>query len=373
MKRRKGRRARGTGSVFFSAKRGVWIARKAVGGTKVERWGRTQREAVDRLSEALPPDPDTVTVSQWAARWFETLTVRPSTRNNYRISVEHHIGPALGDVRLADLTAHHVEQFIAKLVSVVGTGTTGKIVRHLRTCLSAAVRAGLASSNPAAVAKKPRHEPAPVETYSGAELRNIIAASRRYVAGGSIATMAATGMRIGEALALDAADYDAAKGTLSITKTAHPQFGIGPPKSRHSRRTITAPDILRPVLDAARGGRDSGPLFLTSGGKRRLARKIEHGWKATCRDAGVPRRKIHTLRHSVASAMIAAGVPIADVAKYIGDKVTTVAQFYLHATKVDPVHQLNGILDVVKPAPLPLGGRKVGDKLGVDVTQGLGV
>lgn len=357
--RRKGRRARGTGSVFWNAPRHCWTARKTVNGVKVQRSGATQREAVDALAEAMPPDPDTLTVAQWAAKWMGALTVRASTRNNYRISVEQHIGPALGDVRLADLTAHHVEQFIAKLVAVVGTGTAGKIVRHLRTCVSAAVRAGLISSNPAAVARKPRHEPAPVETYSGAELRRIIAASGRYRAGGAIATMAATGMRVGEVLALDVTDYDPAKGALAITKTVHPQFGIGPPKSRHSRRTITAPDVLRPILDAHRAGRTEGPMFLTSGGKRRLARKIEHGWKATCRDAGVPRRKVHALRHSVASEMIAAGVPIADVAKYIGDKVTTVAAFYLHATKIDPVHQLNGVLGcapvptVAPLAPLP--------------------
>jgi integrase len=181
-----------------------------------------------------------------------------------------------------------------------------------------------------------------------------------FASGGVVAVLAGTGMRVGEVLALDVGDYDAHAGTLAIDKTYSLRFGVGPTKSRHSRRTITVPDVLRPVLAAAKGGRTAGPLFRTGRGNRRPAQTILRGWAATLKTAKLPRRKPHALRHSVASAMIGAGVPLADVARYIGDHVATVARFYLHATKVDPVHQLNGILGTVKPAPAiaaPLGGR----------------
>lgn len=343
-RRRAGRRARGTGSVFWHAARGVWVARKTVGGVRVERWGRTQREAVDRLAAALPPDPAAVTVAQWAARWRETLAVRGSTKHSYGVSIDRHIVPALGPVRLADLTAADVERFVAGLLAAVAATTARTIVAHLRTMLQAAVRAGLVAANPAAAARKPRHDPEPVETYTPAELRAVVAAAPRFASGGVVAALAATGMRVGEALALDVTDWDAARGTISITKTYSLRFGTGPAKSRHSRRVISAPAVLRPVLDAARGGRTAGPLFATAAGKRRPAQTVLKGWVATLRAAGLPRRKLHTLRHSVASAMIAAGVPLADVARYVGDRVETVARYYLHPTRADPVGRLDGIL-----------------------------
>lgn len=368
-KRRVGRRARGTGSVFWHEGRGVWVARKTVGGVKVERWGATQREAVDKLAQALPPDPDTVTVAGWATRWRETLTVRGSTRHSYGVSIDKHIVPALGAVRLAELNAGDVERFIAGLLSAVAGSTARTIVAHFRTMLAAAVRANVIPANPAAVARKPRHEPAAVETYSPAELRKLIAAAARYASGGVVAALAATGMRVGEVLALDVGDWDPARGTIAITKTYSLRFGTGPTKSRHSRRTITAPDVLRPVLDTARGGRTEGPLFTTTLGNRRPAQTIVRGWKGTLRATSLPYRKLHALRHSVATAMIGAGVPLPDVAKYLGDTTATLARTYLHPTRTDPVHQLNGLLGVVKPAPY--GGRKVGELPEVAATASL--
>jgi integrase len=343
-KRRAGRRARGTGSVFWNAARQVWVARKTIGGVRVERWGRTQREAVDRLAAALPPDPASVTVSQWADRWRETLTVRRSTRHSYGVSIDKHVLPVLGDVRLADLTAGDVERFTAQLLEGVAVTTARLIVAHLRVLLQAAVRAGLLVSNPAGAARKPRHDPGPVATYTPAELQTIVGAAARYAAGGVIATLAATGMRVGEALALDVTDWDAAAGTLRIDRTYSRRFGVGPPKSRHSRRVITAPDLVRSVLDAARGGRSMGPLFPSSAGRRRSGRAVTRAWASLLRSAGLPRRKLHTLRHSVATAMIGAGVPLPDVAAYLGDTVATLAKTYLHRTRTDPVCAVNGYL-----------------------------
>jgi integrase len=322
-KRRAGRRARGTGSVFWNAARQVWVARKTIGGVRVERWGRTQREAVDRLAAALPPDPASVTVSQWADRWRETLTVR--------------------------LTAGDVERFTAQLLEGVAVTTARLIVAHLRVLLQAAVRAGLLASNPAGAARKPRHDPGPVATYTPAELQTIVGAAARYAAGGVIATLAATGMRVGEALALDVTDWDAAAGTLRIDRTYSRRFGVGPPKSRHSRRVITAPDLVRSVLDAARGGRSMGPLFPSSAGRRRSGRAVTRAWASLLRSAGLPRRKLHTLRHSVATAMIGAGVPLPDVAAYLGDTVATLAKTYLHRTRTDPVCAVNGYLSARRP------------------------
>lgn len=357
-KRRKGRRARGTGSVFFHEGRRRWVARKVVGGVPVERWGATQREAVDKLAAALPPDPDTITVSEWAGRWRLTWTGRPSTRQSYGSNLDLHILPVLGALRLAAVTTADVERLIAHLLASLGAGTTRLVIQHARLMFEAAVRAGLIPFNPAARAKKPRHEPGPVDVYSPEQLGKVIAVAGRFAAGGVVATLAGTGCRVGEVLALDVADWVRSKGLLTITKTYSLRFGTGPTKSRHSRRTISVPDVLFDVIDAAKGGRAEGPLFPTGRGNRRPAQTVAKCWKSVLRAAGLPHKKLHSLRHSVATALIGAGVPIPDVARYVGDTVATLVRCYVHPTGADPAHTLNRLYGV----------RKVGNPAGSDAS-----
>jgi hypothetical protein len=54
-------------------------------------------------------------------------------------------------------------------------------------------------------------------------------------------------------------------------------------------------------------------------------------WYPALEGAGMPRRfKFHSLRHHAASAMLAAGADIAQVAAHLGDTVETVARVYVH-------------------------------------------
>jgi integrase len=362
------RRARGSGSIFPVTRRGrrVWVGRVIVGrsptGKPVYREvsGDTQREVVERMKAVGPPDPDTITVAEWAARWRETLTVRPSTRAAYAVNLDTHVLPVLGPKRLAAVTATDIESLIARLLSDGGVapGTARNIVANARTMFQAAVRSDLIVKNPVAAARKPRHDPGPVETYTPAELSRIITTAPRFAAGGAVAALAATGMRLGEAVALDVADYDSEKGTLSITKTYTARFGIGPPKSRYSRRVVTVPDLLFPVLDAAVAGRTTGPLFPTLTGARRPAQTVSKCWRSVVRAAGLTYKKPHTLRHSVATALIGAGVPLPDVARYMGDTVATLVRFYVHPTWADPALTLNLLYGVRKVGAAGTGAGK---------------
>jgi integrase len=355
--KRKGRRARGTGSIFFSKARKVWIGRKTVGKNargkpiKVEVWGETQAEVVKKLAAAGPPGPET-TVGAYAERWLTLIDVRPATFTAYSVSVKNHIVPALGSIRIRDLTTGRIEQFGSKLVKdgdMAATTARGTMDR-LRAMLGAAVRDGLISINPAIGTRKPRGAGKRLEPYTPAELARIIAHADHYTAGPVLALLAGVGCRVGEALALDVPDFDPAAGTISITKTYDYIHGLGEPKSPHSIRTIKVPPPLLPILRAAVGVRTSGPLFESQAGTRQILVSLRKAWHRTCRDLNLEVRKPHQLRHSVATALISAQVPLGDVAKYLGDRVETIVKTYLHPTGVDPSVAL-GVL---------LGGGKVG-------------
>jgi integrase len=338
---KKRRRARGTGTIFRS--RGRWCGRLPIGRNSeghvlyVERWGATQAEVIERLKEAGPPGPD-VTVAEWARRWLDSLDVRESSAASYRDSVEQRIVPQLGSVRLTALTPHQINAAIKTWGTGAMASTVKKTLTHLRTCLRAAVLAELRPDNPASLAKPPRVPKIEIDPFTPAELAVIIAAARERGLCG-IAILAGMGCRLAEVMALEVTDYDPAAQSLSITKqTGFNGIGTGPPKSINSTRTIGAPASVRPAILTAMGQRATGRLI--AGSKMTLYR----AWRTLLEELKIRYRNVHQLRHSVATMLVSAGVPIGDVAKYLGDSVETIVAVYVHPTGADVRTSLNRLL-----------------------------
>lgn len=363
---KKSRAARGTGTVFYSASRKCHIARKPI-GTRVRkgkretvyltRTGKTQAEAIRRRDAAGPPSAKT-TLAEWAEQWRADLSVSPLSKDAYRASLDNHILPELGPVVVTKLTAHRIESAIRVWGKTVGATTVHNVLACLRACLAAAVRAELIVRNPVASAVKPRKGKAEIDPFPPADLVRIVDAAGADRETRACGLLAAVGMRVGEVVALDCSDFDPETGGISVTKGHRRQHGTGPTKSAHSTRTIRAPSDAAPLLTAARGDRMKGPLFLNAYGKRQQCGAVRYAWVALAKRLGLRFRNLHQFRHSVATMMVGANVPITDVAVYLGDTVETVVRTYLHPTGTDPADAIERVFAAVK------GACKVTDEVG---------
>ncbi len=343
------RRARGTGTIFYDARRGAWVGRVPVGRTPagstkyVTRSAPTQRELLAAMAAARPPGPET-TVGQWCERWLKDIDVRPGSMDSYSKSVRLRIKPALGHVRLCDLTTHQADAAVKKWVRDTSAATAALTLAHLHGCLEAAVRAEAIARNPAKTVRKPRATKKAIDPFAVAELGKVIAAATATPEHRIFAVLASVGCRSGEAMGLDVGDWDAAARTLAITKTQRRAGrGTGPPKSKRSTRTVRVPDAAVPAVAATVKGRTHGPLFPAVTGKRLTHTTLAGRWRRTVRAAGVPYRNPHQMRHAVATALVSAGVPIGDVAKFLGDSVATVVASYLHPSGADPSDTLDAL------------------------------
>lgn len=345
------RRARGTGSLFWSDSRQLWVGRKPVGRTPggrtsyAEVTARTQAECVRRMAAAGPPAP-TDTVAAHAAAWLRDLpAVRRLTRDTYRAAVEKHILPRLGHLPAAAVTRHRVEAFRDTLLADgYAPATVTKILAVLRAMFSHLVGEDRLPRNPVTHARKPKPRRTPPAVLSPEDLNRVVGMWDSRPAADVVAVMAATGMRVGEACGLNVPDYDPATNRVTIRRTASApggDAGLGPPKSDRSARTITLPDNVAPAVRAAAAGRTAGPLFRARRGGRWDRARANLALAAVLRDLGLPRVSNHALRHSVATAMVGAGVPVADVAAYLGDTVATVIRVYVHPTAADPAAALS--------------------------------
>ncbi len=140
-----------------------------------------------------------------------------------------------------------------------------------------------------------------------------------------------TGIREGELLALTPEDIDLEAGTLRISKTYSRRRGedvVTPPKTPKSNRRVVLPDFLTDELrdylslpgTCERGGR----IFRMT--KSRLYHEMERG----CAIAGVPRIRVHDLRHSHVSLLIDMGYSALAIAERMGHETTEVTMRYAH-------------------------------------------
>lgn len=140
-----------------------------------------------------------------------------------------------------------------------------------------------------------------------------------------------SGCRESEANALTAEDFlrgEDGAYSVRITKSASYKKGEGviltPPKNCQSNRTVPLPAALTPTLDLFLAGK-SGALWMFSAMWLRTV--FAKGTEA----AGLPRIRIHDLRHSHASMLISAGVPISLVSQRLGhSSVKTTLDVYAH-------------------------------------------
>ncbi len=338
-----GRRTKGDGALFWSESRQRYIGRAIVGRRTdgrpvyVERSGATKSDVRRKLHEAgAKLAGDAPTVGEWCTRWLASLTVRPLTKDGYTTSTEKRIRPALGSMQLAAVTPFDVELAAQTWGKTVGANTVRLTLAHLRIAFGAAERARLVTSNPVAAARKPRAERKPVTPFTAEELRRIIAAGCAEPKWLPLAFLAATGCRRGECLALDAPALDLAAGTVHISRGDQGRHGIGAPKSRHSVRTLALRHELIAPLRAAVDKRLTGCVFRTSTGGRLNDSGIAERHKALLKHLNIPYRNLHKLRHGVGTALSAAGMSLANLAKWLGDKPATVAKVYVHETAAAP-------------------------------------
>lgn len=346
-----GKRGNGEGSVYRRDD-GRWVAAfsyvdEATGRTKRSvSYGKTKAEAVakreerrKRVEKGQPVRDARVTLADFVARWTEsTLQVadlKATTRATYATLARRYLGgDGIGAVTLDRLKPTDVERLVLHMREA---GKSQSTIRQtytvLRKVLDAAVRDGYVARNVAALVKRPgvdRHE---AEFLTAAELGRLLKAAdgSRYAA--FLTLLAYTGLRRGEGLALRWADVNLDEGTLYVRGTLARVEGaltITEPKTDRSRRVVplAAPVVAllkshhaRQAAERLHAGpmwEESGLVFTTATGAPVDPRNALRAFTVAAKAADLSGISLHTLRHSAASAMLGAGVPLTAVSEVLG-------------------------------------------------------
>lgn len=314
----------------------------------------TRREAEQALAKVLHSveaqqyvKPSKLTLAAYLREeWLPTVKppkLREATWASYRAELEKQIIPTLGPVPLQGVNAVQLNKLYAHLLaegrrnrpgerverSKRSRGLSPRSVRYahtiLRKALADAVRWGYLARNPADLATPPTiGQGAPeMKTWTADELRRFL----RHVQDDRLAAAwrlaASTGMRRGELLGLRWIDVDLDAARVAIRQAlvmVGSQIRVSPPKTKRSRRTI---DLDARTVDAVRGWRkvqleeceawgeawqDLGLVFTREDGSAINPMGWSRTFERHAAAAWLPAIRLHDLRHTHATLMLAAGV-----------------------------------------------------------------
>lgn len=291
--------------------------------------------------DPTPRTDTTLTVAAWVRRYIDGKTgIEQYTRDKDAEYLKGIEAEPIGSIPLAKLTFADITVWLDTLAERGGTGRRARpngaktiANKHgfLSAALNGAVRAGVLESNPAAHRRLPKrkagedHEMRMLTRDEYDQLHCAAAEAWRPM----LAFMVSSGMRWGEVSALQPEHVDTAEGTVRVRQawkySPSKGYHLGMPKTTRSRRVINLPPSVLDALDL------SGEWVFTNqrdGGPCRYWAFRRYVWDPAAAKLD-PAPTPHDMRHTCASWLLTAGVPLTTVSRHLGhENVAVTADLY---------------------------------------------
>lgn len=270
---------------------------------------RNRRVSVDRVA------------SSWLAA--KATVSKPSYASTLRIAYNTHVKPVFGARRIGDVGRQEIQDWVNGLAGKRSPSVVRRAAGILRGILRQAVDDRLIASSP----------------YKGISLPKVTRSAHRYLTAAQLVTVAHcagdkeplvlllgfTGLRFGEAAALRVGDVDVSRRRVTVSKSVTPVDGRmveTTPKSGKGR-VVVYPAYMDGWMRRLVAGRRADCLLFSRADGSPI--RSQHSptakgswWHRACVQAGLPAMRLHDLRHTAASLMVAAGANVKVVQRMLG-------------------------------------------------------
>ncbi len=288
--------------------------------------------------------------------WLETykLTVKPQTYDATVTRLNRHIMPTLGNMKVDKITASDIQMLINRLSKYYVNYTAVRSV--IRKVLQQGVLLGLIDYNSARDIILPRKQPnakKKVKFIDPSDLKSFLehletSQHKRYnlyFDAVLYQLLLSTGLRIGEACALEWGDIDLENGTIAINKTYNKNLKfLSTAKTQSGNRVISVDKkTLRSLklyqmrqrqLFNEVGARVSEVVFATPTRKYFNASVRQSALDTRCKEAGIERFTFHAFRHTHASLLLNVGISYKELQYRLGHaNISMTLDTYGHLSK----------------------------------------
>lgn len=335
------RRGAGEGS-FEKLPSGRWrcVVSRQIDGRQVKnsRSFDTKREAQAWRDSLRGEVVRAGTLGDWLTSWLILIRpdVAPKTYRHDSQKVERWIRPHLGAVKFRDLTPLTIRSWLADLSTLhhASDSERQKAGAVLRKCLNSAVTHAQIPKSPMAGVKLPNPKRPEKRSLTPAELLGFFEAAGPHAY--AYRLWADAGLRPGEFFALQWSDISSL-GVVTVERSLDADnHRLKATKTRKGRRRIDlSPSTVAALLVARPAG---GGVFCpdTRGGMWWESNFLEERFRPVAQAAGVPWATPYTLRHTCATLLLRAGVPVKVVSERLGhEDITTTLRTYAHVMEGD--------------------------------------
>jgi integrase len=271
--------------------------------------------------------------------WLPAIehTVRPSTFDSYRRNIRLHVaGRPIGRRQLQDVDGSDLNALYARLLAgdTDNRALSARSVRYVSTILHRAFKDAVkwqaVVRNPVEASDPPKKSRSPeMQTWKASELGTFLTGTAAGRMSGAWCLLATTGMRRGEVLGLRWSDIDLDGARLTVTRTlistgaqrrGDPAMAWGTPKTAKGRRQVALDPGTVAALRAHRarqleerlavgeGYGDQDLVVAMPDGKPVHPKTMSYWFELEIKRLGLPRIRLHDLRHTHATLALIAGV-----------------------------------------------------------------
>jgi integrase len=393
-----GRRGNNEGSIYQRKKDGRWAGVVTLpDGKRRYFYGKKREEVAAKLNEALRLKSQNrlskaggQTVASYLETWHAGLAVRKevsaSTLFHYQDSIQLII-PLIGKHRLSTLRREHVQACYDKLSGSYAPTTMRLHHAALRKALNDAVDLGLIASSPAFRARLPRLTRRPMQTLTAEQALRLCRFAEGTKWHGLWTLLVSTGLRIGEALALQwhALDLGSVTPTVSVSASLDIITSeIGPTKTPSSRRAVplspTAVAALKHhrylqnqkrIGNAMAWQQGLDLVFTNDVGQPFTRQIVGERLKVFLSRAECPRIRVHDLRHTFATLCLERGANPKLVQQWMGhSSVAITMDTYSHVTPAMSLLVASIMEDVLSASLPPKSDAADANVVQIDVNAG---
>ena len=347
----------------------VYLGVDQVTGKKVKTsvTGRTRKEVKSKAQQAQidfklngSTIQKAVTVKNFqelANIWLESykLTVKPQTYEATLSNLRTHIYPVFGNRQLDKITASDIQVFINQLSRYFENFVTIRSI--IRRIFQQGILLQLVTNNPARDIILPRRQKKAddnkVKFIAPDDLKAFLdnLEKKQYKRYGLYYEyvlyhlLLSTGLRIGEACALEWTDIDLDKSTITVNKTYNKGLkAVSTAKTKSANRTISIDkkmvNMLRLYKNRQRqlffetGAPAPSVVFATPTREYFDLAIRQSALDTRCKEAGIPRFTFHAFRHTHASLLLNAGISYKELQYRLGHaNITMTLDIYSHLSR----------------------------------------
>lgn len=357
------RRSKGEGSVYKRKdgryEAAAWVLSTDGSRRRLRLYAPTKTGAQARLRAAIAASERGVPVpvrasglGDYLRLWLEDF-VRPTCRSKtyalYESTIRLHLQPGLGRTRLAQLSVAQCQAFInGRLAAGVTPRTCALMKTVLSSALGRAMREEMVTRNVARLIAIPSWERKEIRPWSVDQAARFLASTADEPLHPAYLLTLLYGMRRGEVLGLRWEDIDFERRAIYVRQQIQRSIGglqAGPVKTSAGRRDLPLLDVVAEALRrhraqaeqlAAGGCRPLGETVLTSATGRPVEpRNLVRSFQAACLRHGLPVIAVHHLRHTTATMLKYAGVPVRDAQLVLGHAHSSTTQMLYQHGDID--------------------------------------